>query len=135
MIIMKIIKNILNKNTGLLGKVLDFVDGRIPSKIEKSEIQAKITKIFNDYTLKMESELTKRHQYDMTSDSWLSKNIRPMALIFLLVLLAVLIFLDSNSIKFNVDEAYIQLIKTLSITAFAFYFGLRGVEKIFKIKK
>lgn len=74
-------------------------------------------------------EVTKRWQYDMTSDSWLSKNTRPMTLIFLTVSMVVLILLDSFKIEFTVDTAWIDLLKSLLITVYVAYFGSRGVEK------
>jgi len=76
-----------------------------------------------------EKEVTKRHQADMVSDSWLSKNVRPLSLIFLMVLLAISIIWDSASKAFNVEEAYIILLKTLLVTAFVFYFGGRDIQK------
>jgi hypothetical protein len=74
-------------------------------------------------------EVTKRWQYDMSSDSWLSKNTRPMTLIFLTVSMVVLILLDSFKIEFTVDTAWIDLLKSLLITVYVAYFGSRGVEK------
>ena len=74
-------------------------------------------------------EVTKRWQYDMTSDSWLSKNTRPMTLVFLTVSMVVLILLDSFKIEFTVDTAWIDLLKSLLITVYVAYFGSRGVEK------
>ena len=74
-------------------------------------------------------EVTKRWQYDMSSDSWLSKNTRPMTLVFLTVSMVVLILLDSFKIEFTVDTAWIDLLKSLLITVYVAYFGSRGVEK------
>ena len=80
-------------------------------------------------------EVTKRWQYDMTSDSWLSKNTRPMTLVFLTVSMVVLILLDSFKIEFTVDTAWIDLLKSLLITVYVAYFGSRGVEKFRAISK
>ena len=80
-------------------------------------------------------EVTKRWQYDMTSDSWLSKNTRPMTLVFLTVSMVVLILLDSFKIEFTVDTAWIDLLKSLLITVYVAYFGSRGVEKFKSIGK
>jgi hypothetical protein len=82
-----------------------------------------------------EQERTKRHAADMASDSWLSKNIRPMTLIFLLFTAFVLIVLDSAMPGFNVNEAYITLYQQLLLTVFSFYFVLRGVEKMVLTRK
>mgnify|MGYP006084341521 FL=1 len=80
-------------------------------------------------------EVTKRWQYDMTSDSWLSKNTRPMTLVFLTVSMVVLILLDSFKIEFTVDTAWIDLLKSLLITVYVAYFGSRGVEKFKSMDK
>ena len=80
-------------------------------------------------------EVTKRWQYDMSSDSWLSKNTRPMTLVFLTVSMVVLILLDSFKIEFTVDTAWIDLLKSLLITVYVAYFGSRGVEKFRAISK
>jgi hypothetical protein len=80
-------------------------------------------------------EISKRWSSDMASDSWLSKNTRPMTLIFLTVSLIVLILLDSGNIGFGVDNTWVDLLKSLLITVYVAYFGSRGAEKITKIKK
>ena len=78
-------------------------------------------------------EISKRLASDMKSDSWLSKNTRPMTLIFLTVSLIVLILLDSGNIGFGVDESWVDLLKSLLITVYVAYFGSRGVEKFKKM--
>ena len=74
-------------------------------------------------------EVSKRWESDMKSDSWLSKNVRPMALIFLTISLVVFILLDSFSISFGIDSGWIDLLKSLLITVYVAYFGSRGAEK------
>ena len=78
-------------------------------------------------------EISKRWSSDMTSDSWLSKNTRPMTLIFLTVSLIILILLDSGNIGFGVDNTWVDLLKSLLITVYVAYFGSRGVEKFKKM--
>jgi len=68
-------------------------------------------------------EISKRWESDMTSDSWLSKNTRPMTLIFLTVSLIVFILLDSFNIEFGIDSGWIDLLKSLLITVYVAYFG------------
>ncbi len=85
--------------------------------------------------IQQEQERTERHTADMASDSWLSKNIRPMTLIFLLLIITILAVWDSASINFDVKEGYVGLFEQLLITAFGFYFVLRGVEKMVITKK
>ena len=77
-------------------------------------------------------EISKRWSSDMTSDSWLSKNTRPMTLIFLTVSLIILIVLDSGNIGFGVNDTWVDLLKSLLITVYVAYFGSRGVEKFKK---
>ena len=76
-------------------------------------------------------EVSKRWQADMSSDSWLSKNTRPLSLIFLTVMTIALIWVDSNNyMDFTVSEEWISLLKTLTMTVYVAYFGSRGAEKV-----
>ena len=74
-------------------------------------------------------EISKRWDSDMKSDSWLSKNTRPMTLIFLTVSVVIFILLDGFDISFGVNSGWIDLLKSLLITVYVAYFGSRGVEK------
>jgi hypothetical protein len=74
-------------------------------------------------------EISKRWDSDMSSDSWLSKNTRPLTLIFLTISMVLLILLDSFNIDFKVGNEWIDLLKSLLITVYIAYFGSRGVEK------
>ena len=80
-------------------------------------------------------EVSKRWDSDMTSDSWLSKNVRPITLIYLTLATTIYIVLDSLQIDFKIDEAWIELLKTLLVTIYVAYFGSRGFEKYKKITK
>jgi len=80
-------------------------------------------------------EVSKRWQSDMQSDSWLSKNVRPITLIYLTLATTIYIVLDSLQIDFKIDEAWIELLKTLLVTIYVAYFGSRGFEKYKKITK
>lgn len=77
-------------------------------------------------------EVTKRWQYDMHSDSWLSKNIRPLSLAFLTLSLFLYIILDSSLEGFKIDESWIDLLSSLLLLAYGGYFGARSMEKISK---
>jgi len=80
-------------------------------------------------------EITKRWESDMVSDSWLSKNVRPMALIFLTLMFTFLVFTDSiEKWSFDVKPEYIDLMKALLVTVYFAYFGGRSYEKYSKIK-
>ena len=74
-------------------------------------------------------EVSKRWASDMSSDSWLSKNVRPMMLIFLTVSTWLLILMDSLNIEFGVGTEWIDLLKSLLIATYLAYFGSRGLEK------
>ena len=80
-------------------------------------------------------EISKRWTADMSSDSWLSKNTRPMTLIFLTVSSVFLIILDSLNIDFGVSTEWIDLLKSLLITVYVAYFGSRGINKYKYISK
>ena len=74
-------------------------------------------------------EVSKRWQADMKSDSWLSKNTRPLTLVFLTIAMVLLIFIDSTGLDFEVDPGWVDLLKSLLITVYVAYFGSRGAEK------
>ena len=74
-------------------------------------------------------EISKRWSADMSSDSWLSKNVRPMMLIFLTISTWLLILMDSLNIDFGVGVEWIDLLKSLLIVVYVSYFGSRGIEK------
>ena len=80
-------------------------------------------------------EVSKRWQSDMKSDSWLSKNTRPMSLIFLTLSMVLLILLDSFEWDFHVSEGWVSLLQTLLVTTYVAYFGSRGAEKFQSIRK
>ena len=75
-------------------------------------------------------EISKRWQSDMKSDSWLSKNTRPLSLIFLSIMTIAFIWVDSHeALSFTVEQEWISLLKTLTTTVYVAYFGSRGAEK------
>tara|TARA_R110002153_G_scaffold240241_1_gene394858 strand:- start:203 stop:655 length:453 start_codon:yes stop_codon:yes gene_type:complete len=81
------------------------------------------------------NNVSSRWNNDMKSDSWLSKNTRPLALIFLTFASTLIMCIDSFHLQFEVDTAWVELLKTLLITVYVAYFGSRGAEKITKINK
>jgi hypothetical protein len=80
-------------------------------------------------------EISSRWRADMKSDSWLSKNTRPLALAFLTFSSVFIMCVDSFHMQFEVDTAWVDLLKTLLVTVYVAYFGSRGAEKITNIKK
>ena len=83
-----------------------------------------------DAQAKMEAEISQRHANDMNSDSWLSKNVRPMTLVFVIVCTMLLIFIDAGILDFSVKNEFISLLSTTLVAIISFYFGSRGFEKI-----
>jgi hypothetical protein len=78
----------------------------------------------------METEITSRWSSDMNSDSWLSKNVRPMVLIFLVVSTVILVFIDAGVIDFIVEDKWVDLLQLVLITVIGAYFGGRSIEKV-----
>jgi len=79
------------------------------------------------------NNISERWASDMKSDSWLSKNTRPMTLIFLTLAMTIFIVLDST-ILLEIKDGWVSLLEALLITVYVAYFGSRGAEKITKIK-
>ena len=78
----------------------------------------------------MEKEITSRWSSDMNSDSWLSKNVRPMVLVFLVVSTVILVFIDAGVIDFIVEDKWVDLLQLVLITVIGAYFGGRSIEKV-----
>ena len=108
------------------------IDNLHTSAEEKLEAERKIKELVANYQIEMEKNITSRWEADLKSDSWLSKNVRPMVLIFLIVCTMLLIFIDAGAIKFNVKDSYIDLLQLVLITVIGAYFGGRSFEKVKK---
>ena len=108
------------------------IDDLHTSEEERMAAEQKIKELIADYEIEMEKNITSRWEADLKSDSWLSKNVRPMVLIFLIVCTMLLIFIDAGAIKFNVKDSYIDLLQLVLITVIGAYFGGRSFEKVKK---
>lgn len=84
-----------------------------------------------DLDIQEMQNISERWKYDMQSDSWLSKNTRPLALIYLTVCMTLFIVFDSIQMIFDMKSAWIDLLQTLLVTVYVAYFGSRGAEKVF----
>ena len=104
------------------------------SKEEKLAAEQKVKELIADYETKMEANITDRWKADMNSDSWLSKNVRPLVLIFLVISTVLMIFIDAGTIKFTVEEKWTDLLQLVLITVIGAYFGGRSYEKGTKVK-
>ncbi len=105
------------------------IDNLHTSKEEKLAAEQKIKELVSDYETKMEANITDRWKSDMNSDSWLSKNVRPMVLIFLVVCTVLMIFIDAGTISFVVEDKWVDLLQLVLITVIGAYFGGRSFEK------
>ena len=113
----------------LVKNVGGVIDNLHTSKEEKLEAEQKIKELVANYEIEMEKNITDRWKADMNSDSWLSKNVRPMILIFLVVSTVLMIFIDAGTIKFVVEEKWTDLLQLVLITVIGAYFGGRSFEK------
>ena len=105
------------------------IDNLHTSKEEKLEAEQKVKELIANYEVQMEKEISSRWQADMASDSWLSKNVRPMVLIFLVLSTVLLIFIDAGVINFVVEAKWTDLLQLVLITVIGAYFGGRSLEK------
>ena len=118
-------------DSGVLGVVKNLIDkdDAMPAQDKETAL-----KLLEQDIVEMQ-EVSKRWESDMKSDSWLSKNTRPMTIIYLTVMMSFYIILDSLDIAFDIDESWVELLKTLLVTIYVAYFGSRGFEKYNSIKK
>ena len=116
----------------LIDSVGGVLDNLTTSKEEKLEAKRKMKELMANYQMEMEKQVSSRWDADMKSDSWLSKNVRPMTLIFVLVCTMILIFIDAGAINFVVEEKWTDLLQLTLITIIGAYFGGRSVEKLKK---
>ena len=131
-------KKILGKLFGGAGasiaeKIGGVVDKFVRTKDEKAEFEKQMTEIFMSHEISLEKEITSRHAADMQSDSWLSKNIRPLLIIFSLVLYTIFSITDGNIPGFQIENQYVDLLGQIVIMSLGFYFTSRGIEKTAKI--
>jgi uncharacterized membrane protein (DUF106 family) len=125
--------------TSIVDVGMKILDKFIPDPEAKAKAQQELLKMQQEGRLaelnadNIESqELTKRQQSDMTSDSWLSKNIRPMTLIFILG--GYFVFAMMSAFGNNANEKYVELLGQWGMLVMSFYFGGRTLEKIMDMK-
>ena len=118
--------------TELIKGVGGVIDNLHTSKEEKLEAERKIQTLIANHEVEMEKTITDRWKSDMKSDSWLSKNVRPAVLIFLVVSTVLLIFIDAGTINFVVEDKWTDLLQLVLITVIGAYFGGRSLEKVKK---
>ena len=121
------LKGILNKLVGDAGNIIDNV---VTTKEEKMKLKNELKKMILDSESDLQKNVTDRWKADMNSDSWLSKNVRPLTLIFMLTCTMLLIFIDAGYIDFQVKPHFADLLQIVLITIVGSYFGGRSIEKL-----
>ena len=130
---MKVLNKILGDGASkLLESAGSIVDNLVTTDAEKKEAKRKLKELVLNHQAKIESNITDRWKVDMASDSWLSKNVRPLVLVFVIVCTMLLIFIDAGFIDFKVESKWVDLLQLLLITIVASYFGGRAIEKVKK---
>ena len=130
---MSILTSIFSSGASELVKgVGDVIDNLHTSKEEKLAAELKVKELISNYEVEMEKQVTDRWKADMASDSWLSKNVRPMVLVFLVVSTVLMIFIDAGTIAFSVEAKWTDLLQLVLITVIGAYFGGRSLEKVKK---
>lgn len=115
---------------GLLSKADTIIDEVVTSKEEKMTLKNAMQKMLLDSEAVVQENVTERWKADMNSDSWLSKNVRPMVLIFLVLCTMLLVFIDAGFIDFKVEDKWISLLEITLLTVIGAYFGGRSIEKV-----
>ena len=125
---MSILTNLLSGGAAkLVSSVGGVIDNLHTSKEEKLEAERKIKELMANYEVEMEKNITSRWEADLKSDSWLSKNVRPMVLIFLIVCTMLLIFIDAGALSFEVKSSWVDLLQLVLITVIGAYIGGRSI--------
>ena len=114
---------------GVIKEIGNVIDKLTTTDEERLEVKKQIQQILEDADSKAQEEVSKRWEADMKSDSFLSKNIRPMILIYLTVIFTSLAFFDGNIGEFRLAKEYIPIFQTLLVTVYGAYFVGRTWEK------
>ena len=125
---MGIFKKLLGTDK-VIDSVGNIIDGLVTNKEEKINAKAKIKEIMNSYKIELEKNITARWEADANGNV-LTRSVRPLVLIFLIVCTMLLVFIDSGSIAFEVADKWTDLLQLTLITVIGAYFGGRSVEKL-----
>jgi hypothetical protein len=118
----------------VIKEVGDVIDKLTTTKEEKLEAKRLMVEILEKADSEAQQQVTERWKSDMSSDSMLSKNIRPLVLIYLTVIFTICAFFDGNVGEFKISEEYIPIFQTLLVTVYGAYFVGRSWEKAKKIQ-
>ena len=119
----------------ILEKLSGVADKFIQTKEEKAAFEKEMTQILIQAEAEMQKNVTERWKADLEHGNWLTRSVRPIVLIFLIVATVLMVFIDSGSINFNVEEKWTDLLQLVLMTTIGAYFGGRSVEKFNKFKK
>lgn len=117
---------------GLVEKLTGIADKFIQTKDEKAAFEKEMTQIFIQAEAEMQKNITDRWKADLEHGNWFTRSVRPLVLIFLIVSTVVMVFIDSGSIVFEVEDKWTDLLQMVLITVIGAYFGGRSIEKIKK---
>jgi hypothetical protein len=117
---------------GIIEKLAGVADKFIQTKEEKAAFEKEMTEIFIKAEAEMQKNVTERWKADLEHGNWLTRSVRPLVLVFLIISTVLLVFIDSGSINFQVEEKWTDLLQLVLITVIGAYFGGRSVEKIKK---
>ena len=123
------LSNILAK---LVGQASNIIDEVVTSKEEKLQLKNQLKKVILDHEIEAQKNITERWKADANSDSFLSKNVRPMVLIFLVVSSVIMVFIDAGWINFEISQSNQSLLTTSLTVTLGAYFGGRTFEKVKK---
>jgi len=128
---------LLNVGGKLIDKLIPDPQAKAQAQLELARLaqEGELAKIANESKLfeAEQSNLTSRHQADMGSDSWLSKNIRPLTLIAILT--GYFVFALMSAFDLDTNAAYVELLGQWGMLIMSFYFGGRTLEKIIDLRK
>ncbi len=113
----------------------NIIDNLHTSKEEKEAAKQKMEEILAAAEQAAQAQVSARWEADLKHGSWLSKNIRPLTLIFLTGIFTILSIFDGNVGEFTIGEAYVPVYQTLLMTVYAAYFAGRSIEKVKKVTK
>jgi len=123
-----------SKGASIIRDIGDAVDKLSINKEEREQFKLEAKKVIQEAIAEEGKNITERWKADMASDSWLSKNVRPLVLVFLILTTIIIIFIDAGAVKFEVQEKWSDLLQIILLTVITAYFGGRSVEKVSNLK-
>lgn len=117
---------------GVADKISNIIDKHTFSKEEKAKLEKEMTEVFIQAEQDMQKNVTERWKVDLEHGNWLTRSVRPLVLVFLIFTTVLMVFIDSGSINFNVEQKWTDLLQLVLITVIGAYFGGRSIEKVKK---